>query len=312
MRAINKLAVLVALSVPACDAQQATDPPAAAVVPAFPDVLPLPDGFWPEGITFGPGTTFFVGSLATGAIYRGDARSGNGDLVVPAVAGREIVGLKYDAARNLLVAAGGYTGQAFLFDASSGAQLAAYPLRDPADTTLVNDVVLVGDVAYFTDSFQPLIYRLSLDIPGAVDTIPLTGDFAFSKDSPIGNANGIVATPGGEHLITVNMNDNALYLIDPRTGDTEAIDLGGQPVLGDGLLLVDHLLYVVEGPLNQVSVVRLTSDYRSGSIQRIITDEDLQFPSTIARFGSSLFAVNARFDVAYDPTVEYAVVRLPR
>ena len=33
----------------------------------FPESIPLPNGFQPEGIASGPGTTFYVGSIPTGA-----------------------------------------------------------------------------------------------------------------------------------------------------------------------------------------------------------------------------------------------------
>jgi hypothetical protein len=59
-------------------------------------------------------------------------------------------------------------------------------------------------------------------------------------------------------------------------------------------------------------VIRLSADLTSGVVERVITDPDLAFPSTIAAFGSSLYAVNARFDVAPGPDVEYQVVRVPR
>ena len=42
----------------------------------FPQVAPLPNGFQPEGIAAGPGTTFFVGSIPTGAVFRGDLLTG--------------------------------------------------------------------------------------------------------------------------------------------------------------------------------------------------------------------------------------------
>ena len=44
----------------------------AASAQTFPDLIPLPDGFQPEGIAVGKGSTFYVGSIPTGAIYRGD------------------------------------------------------------------------------------------------------------------------------------------------------------------------------------------------------------------------------------------------
>lgn len=46
----------------------------------FPDVIQLPTGFQPEGIEVGRGTTFYVGSAANGAIYRGDLRTGSGAI----------------------------------------------------------------------------------------------------------------------------------------------------------------------------------------------------------------------------------------
>src|SRR5689334_10354962 len=64
---------------------------------AFPDVIPLPNGFQPEGIASGNGTTFYVGSIPTGAIYRGDLRTGEGAVLVPAQLGRSATGLKYDS-----------------------------------------------------------------------------------------------------------------------------------------------------------------------------------------------------------------------
>lgn len=53
----------------------------ASARPSFPDQLPLPTGFQPEGTTTGYGSEFFVGSLATGALYRGDYRTGAGTVV---------------------------------------------------------------------------------------------------------------------------------------------------------------------------------------------------------------------------------------
>jgi hypothetical protein len=126
-------------------------PVAAASAPVFPDVIALPNGFAPEGIAFGRGTTFYVGSLATGAIYRGDARTGAGDLLVPAQAGRVHVGLEYDQRTDRLYVAGGATGRAYVYDASTGATLGTYQLA-AAGTGFINDVVALKDAVYFTNS----------------------------------------------------------------------------------------------------------------------------------------------------------------
>src|SRR5574342_1324997 len=63
----------------------------------FLGVIPLPNGFRPEGIASGNGTTFYAVSLGTGAVYRGDLRTGDGAVLVPGQEGHIAVGLKFDA-----------------------------------------------------------------------------------------------------------------------------------------------------------------------------------------------------------------------
>ena len=88
----------------------------AAAGPAFTEQIDLPHGFAPEGIAIGQGHTFFVGSIPTGAVYRGDLRTGEGSVLVPAAAGRQAIGLDVDSKQRLFVA-GGPTGRAFVYDA---------------------------------------------------------------------------------------------------------------------------------------------------------------------------------------------------
>lgn len=303
---------LLALSLLACHADAPLGP-ALAVDQAFPEVIPLPDGFWPEGITFGSGSTFYVSSLATGAIFRADARTGTGELLVAPEPGVEKVGLRYDAARRRLFAAAGFTGKAFVYDARTGAVLAEYQLGEPG-LSLVNDVALTRTGAYFTDSFAPVLYRLPLGsdgaLPAAAETIPLTGEYVHVADAVVGNANGIAATADGRWLIIANTETGVLYRVDPATGVAGRIDIPGEPISGDGILLAGRTLYVVEGHLDRIAVVRLSADLGSGSVERYLADPDLRFPSTIAQFGNALYAVNARFDVAPEPTTAYEVVRV--
>ncbi len=282
-------------------------------------VLPLPTGFSPEGIAFGRGGTYYVGSLSTGAIYRGDATSGTGSVFIPGQAGRQAVGLAVDA-RNRLFVSGGMTGQAYVYDATTGATLAVYQLTT-AGMGLVNDVALTRDGAFFTQSFAPEIYRVPIAPNGtlgdasSVETLALTGDFTFVPGAI--NANGIVATPDGKQLILVNSATGTLYSVDPETGVADAIDLGGATVIGgDGLLLDGRTLYVVQGASNQITVVTLSPDLSAGTVTRTITSTDFRFPSTVAEFGNNLYVVNARFDVAPPPApapgVAFEVVRISK
>jgi DNA-binding beta-propeller fold protein YncE len=284
--------------------------PASFASKPFPEIIPLPDGFAPEGIAIGNGTTFFVGSIPTGAIYRGDLRTGQGALLVPPTDGRQAIGLAVDKAGKRLFVAGGPTGQAYVYDTSSGALLKQYQLTAPG--TFVNDVVVTRDAAYFTNSFQPVIYRIALGPGGqpgdAFETIPVGGDF---ESGPGFNLNGIDATPNGKQLIVVNSALGRLYLVDPVTGVASEIDLGGETVeRGDGILLDGKTLYVVQNVFNQIAVIKLSADLTQGVVVERVTNTAFRVPTTIAEHGNRLYAVNARFGTPVEPGTDYDVVQI--
>lgn len=276
--------------------------------PRFPDLIPLPTGFQPEGIVSGRETEFFVGSLATGDIFRGDYRTGEGEVL--STDGSPAVGLSYDSRSDRLFVAGGPSGQAFVYDARTGETDATYQFTDPG--TFVNDVVVTREAAYFTDSFKPSFYRVPLGpggrLPDQSDVTELEFGDDFQFVSGAFNANGIDATPNGQSLIVVNSTMGLLYRVDPTSGEATEIDLGGDTVrAGDGILLDGQTLYVVQNQFNQISVVKLAPDLSSGEVVDTITDSDFDVPTTVAEFGNSLYAVNARFGT--DPTgADYDVV----
>lgn len=287
---------------------------AAAPAPArpFPGVIDLPAGWQPEGIATGGGNAFYVGAIPTGAIYRGDLRTGMGRVAVPPRPGRMAAGIKVDARERIFVA-GAFTGQAYVHDACTGTTLAEYQLGTPG-ATMVNDIVLTKDAAWLTDSFRAVLYRVPLarnGTPGRqsdVQEVPLTGDFELAAGF---NANGIDATPDGKTLIAVQTNLGRLYRIDPATGAADRIELsGGDVAFGDGLLLAGRTLYVVQNELDRVAVVRLSPDLRSGTIVDHLTHAALDVPATIAKHGNRLYTVNARFGIPAPETAPYAVVQL--
>jgi outer membrane protein assembly factor BamB len=286
--------------------------PAALAKGSFPATIPLPNGFQPEGIAIGTGTTFYVGSIPTGAVFAGDVRTGTGRILVRGATGHAATGLKYD--RGRLWVSGAATGKAFVYDARTGALIREYELAAGASgATFVNDVVVTRTAAYFTDSNRAVIYKVAIGrngAPGAATTITLGGDFQLV---PGLNLNGITATQNGKSLLAVQTASGKLFSIDPRTGAAKAVDLGGAVLTnGDGLLLRGSTLYVVQNRDNRIAVVTLTNGLTRGAVTRVINDSDFDVPTTIAQFGDSLYAVNARFGTASGPDATYQVVRVRR
>jgi hypothetical protein len=53
---------------------------------------------------------------------------------------------------------------------------------------------------------------------------------------------------------------------------------------------------------NQVTELRLSSDLSSATVEGIITSSLFQVPTTVARHGSRLALVNAKFDTGLPPS----------
>ncbi len=284
---------------------------APATADTFPEVIDLPGGFFPEGIAVGDGHTAYVGSLIDGAIWKGDLRTGEGDILVPGVPGRLAVGMDYDESTGYLYVAGGPGGNAYIYDGATGATI---DIIDLTPFGFVNDVIVTGDAAYFTDSFAPQYYVVPLtpagDAAGPPHTVALGGDFQFQPGQF--NANGIEATPSGQTLIQVNSFFGELYTLSPGSGDASLIDLGGAVVNGDGLLLAGHTLYAVEGGKNQITEIALAPGFGSGAVVDVHTSPAYDVPTTAARFGSGIYAVNAKFGTPPLPTTPYEIVRINR
>ena len=273
---------------------------------AFPKLIALPDGWQPEGIAI-KRSTFYVGSIPTGAVYRGDLGTGQGAPVVPAHEGRAAIGLKVH--HKQLWVAGGPTGKAFVYDARTGADIAEFALA--TGTPFINDVAIGRREAYFTNSRAAEVFAIPLR-GGPVRRIPITGDFVQTGDPTTAtNLNGI-AVAGRHTLVLVQTNTGKLFAADARTGVARAIDLGGADVMnGDGLLLLGRTLFVVQNRLNQIAVIRLSRDLARGTVVRTITDSAFDVPTTIAASRKHLYAVNARFGTTDPQPAKYNVVRVP-
>ncbi len=291
----------------------------------FPEIIPLPNGFQPEGIAIGINQSFYVGSLSSGQIIKGNLRTGASDLLTIPEGQDQVVGLSFDPRSGYLFAAKGYTGMGAAYDSETGEVIRSFTLTDPM-TDFINDVVVTRDAAFFTGSFTSVLYKVPLikngRLPEPVQVIPLTlsGDFSMIPEGEpqLGiYANGIDATKNGEYLILANTELGEIYRVYPNTGEAKRIDLGGNLIpFVDGILLDGHILYGVQNFLNQVAVIKLSDDLLKGEIVEVITHPKFGIPTTVAEFGNQLYLVNAHFDVAPPsgtfPEVEFEVVKVPK
>ena len=284
----------------------------SAMARPFPTVITLPGASSAEGIATGIGSSFYAGDLFGGDIFRGDLRSGSVSLFIDAPAGRMALGMKVDIPHDLLFVAGGFTGQAYVYDARTGANIATYQLAAPG-SSLINDVIVAGGAAWFTNSFQPLLYRIPIGSDGSVgpaSTLVVTGPAAHLSGTF--NMNGIDATPDGKTLIVAHSSDGALYRVDPTTGASAAIEGANVPNV-DGILFEAGRLWAVQNFINQVQELKLSDDLSSATLLKVITNAAFEVPTTVARDGQRLALVNAKFDTGFPPTAtSYEVVVVQR
>jgi hypothetical protein len=303
------VAAVLAIFAPAVAASAATPAVAGPATHAYAadrrllDSVALPVNFAPEGIAKGEGATFYAASLVTGDIYRGNLRTGKGEILVNAPVGGEAVGMKADEADHLLFVCGGTTGTAHVYNSRTGALVAQYRFA-PNGTALVNDVVLTAHGAYFTDSYNPDIYEIPIGPFGRLGravTIPLSGPVAaFSKNGL--NLNGIAATADGNTLIVNNTVLDKLFTVNPVTGASAAINVAGLiPDSMDGMLLEGSSLWVVENTANTVIRVTLSHDLSSGTITSTITSSLFDDPTTVAKYGNELALPNGRYNLGLPP-----------
>jgi len=306
-------AALVAVTAPAHAGSTST---VGAKVPfsPLPATIALPAGFQPEGIAIGAAPFAYFGSRATGDLFRVNLVTGSGSVFSHGP-GTPSLGMKLDL-RSRLFVSGGTGGDARVVNAVNGAVLASYRFTTAA--SFVNDVVLTPEAAWFTDSRNPVLYRVPLGhsgrlpAPSAVTTVALSGAYVH-QPAPALNANGIARTPDGRGLLIVQTATGLLFRVDPATGVTTTVDLGGALLPnGDGLLLRGRTLFVVQNLKNQVTVLTLNAAGTSGTVAQVITDARFDTPTGAATFADRLYLVNARFTTPADATTPYTAVAVPR
>ena len=283
-----------------------------AAAPRFPHTIVLPGASSAEGIATGAGSTFYAGDLFGGDIFRGSLRTGAVTRFIDAPAGRNALGIRVDLEHGLLFVAGGFTGQGYVYDLASGASIASYQFGTPPGS-IINDVIVAGGAAWFTDSVQPHLYRVSIGADGSVggfSTLTLTGPAADLTGGF--NLNGIAASPDGKTLVVAHTADATLYTVDPATGASAPIAGANVPNV-DGILFEAGRVWAVQNFSNQITELKLSGDLSSATVLSVITDPAFEIPTTVARWGNRLATVNAKFDTGFPPTATtFEVVEVRR
>lgn len=305
---MSRRTVLAATAVTAATAATAgwRRPATAAPGPAgLPATYVVPgDRAFPTGHAYDPRTShIYVGSAEDGTIFRGHLTEPTLRPWSPHGAdGRATTsGMTVDAAGRLLV---------------GGADTGTLRVYDPADATLLaqlhgveggflNEIAAAPDgTSYVTDSFRPMIYRLtrtgsSWGLERWLDVATTPIDWVDGRH----NLNGIICID--DHLLTVNSATGRLWHIDRRTRQPHEVDLGGDLLPnGDGLAFRDGNLYVVQGSLNdvpgltpQVTVIRLSPDLARGRLTgRLVPPGGFLHPSSITLPGDRALVVNSQYN----------------
>jgi hypothetical protein len=287
------------------------------------DEIALPNGFSPEDIAAGAGSSFYVGSLTDGAIFEGDFHEGTGHVVVPSSTG-PTTGLfvqRQGGHDDLLWSAGGPSGQARLYDADSGKLLRTFQVADPSSGAFVSDVIVTKDAAYYSDSFVPQMYVIPLHrkhgrtvIPsaGAARTVPLHGDVVYQAGQF--NLNGIAFV--NDTLVMAQTVTGELFAVNPKTGNTKQIpltDKDGDPaaiVGADGIAQRGNTLIAAENIPNRIATVQLNRHASRARLLDVISDPKLDVPSSVEENSGDFWALNARFTTPPGPNTTYNIVRV--
>jgi Cu-Zn family superoxide dismutase len=277
-----------------------------------PDAYALPgDAVFPEGIAIdAEARVLYVGSTTDGTIFRADVDSGEVEVFA---AGTQptAIGMTLDPYGRLWVA-GGPTGQVFVYDTASAELLRAYA-TPAAEATFVNDLVWLDDAVYVTDSFRPELFRIDAGAElGELTSFASFDGSAFAYVDGF-NANGIVATPDGSRVVIVQSQTGSLFHVDVETGAVGSVATDAPFPAGDGLIVEDGVLYVVQNAQGRIER-RVIADDATMAIAPAgpaITSERFAYPTTAKILDGELFVVNSQFDrQGGTPDLPFEVVRI--
>lgn len=131
------------------------------------------------------------------------------------------------------------------------------------------------------------------------------------------NLNGLVASPDGRWLLSIQLSTGQLWRIDTQTKAVAEVRIdGGALKNGDGLVLngTDDLL-VMRNVESEIVHLKLAPGWGSAQLVQRHTDARLRYPTTAAASADGLLVVNAQLDKQKSPPpllpFDIVTVRLP-
>ena len=288
-----------------------------------------PEGRYPEGIAYQPSdSTIYVTSLADGVV--GTIRPDGTYDVFSADAGLiSSAGLALDTVRHRLYVAVHDDGASVRSDSATEGRLARLIVLDTRTGVTLrtdelhqltrgggrshgNDVTLdtAGNV-YLTDSFRPLIYRVT---PAGEASVflrdPVFEKISQEDDTPA--LNGITYHPDG-FLIVTNYERGRLYRIpldDPTT--FAEITLSDSLQGADGIELVNANQLAVARTytdtsgtfVSEVAVVTSYDGWQSARLTQQLRPSTLDCPTTVKIVRDELYATNSKFRELFEAPEE--------
>ncbi|SDM00718.1 hypothetical protein SAMN05421823_109259 [Catalinimonas alkaloidigena] len=332
----SRLLVLGALALTACDPDQLWDyldtPNGGEKAPAL--VTFQQQGLYPEGVEYDTDQdAFLVSSLTQGTI----GRVTNEGTYSPFIESEQLIstiGLHIDAPRKRLLVAISNPGVSVrasqepigqyaalgLYDLLTGQEINVVRLSDlmPGQPHFANDIAVDNQGnAYITDSFSPIIYKVTQ----AGEASIFLQDSTFSTPAGAFGLNGIDFDPrGGGYLIAGFSYTNTLYRIplsNPQAFAPIALDVAIPAP--DGITLSkNHQQLIVVGNAGgtapgKVFTFASQDGWKSATATETFTSDPV-FPTTVAQRKNQFYVLYAYLNQLFggDPThTEYQIKQLP-
>jgi len=255
------------------------------------------DTFFPEGIAYHENSNlFFTGSVTNGDIVSVDVQNGEATLFATGSEQNRAAatGLKLDRMDRLWVC-GGASNTIQVLN-MNGMLLKSWDTKTLFNSGFINDCIYDDTHIYFTDSQVRKIYRTRVTAasPGDLEEWLTFTDAQIPYTSGT-NANGIVNTPDNKYLIMVVSTSGKLYRVEKTTKAITEITLNTPVTAGDGLYLMNNILYVSRNATNQIFPVTLNADYTQGTVGNGF-GSNLIFNTTMDRAGDNFLVVNGQLN----------------